>query len=133
MRAKKLNITFHAQDFDASVAFYQNILGLSYLHGWDRPDGRGAFFALNDEAELEFFGAPRGEAQKNPAPQDMRLALMVEDVDAEYLRLKDKLPLFDELAYRPWGDKSFGIIDPNGVIIYIFQRFTSLGTKADEQ
>ena len=47
--------------------------------------------------------------------------LEVEDVDGEHQRLsafglKPVMPLED----HPWGDRGFSVIDPNGVVLYIY-------------
>jgi catechol 2,3-dioxygenase-like lactoylglutathione lyase family enzyme len=125
MLGKKSSVTFHAQDFDESLVFYKDLLGLEYLHGWDRADGRGAIFKLSESSELEFFGPPRGQAQSHVPPKDIDLGILVEDVDTVYAQLKDKLSLVYEIESHPWGNRSFGFRDPNGLKIYCFQRINS--------
>lgn len=44
------------------------------------------------------------------------LTVDVEDVDAEYARIKARgVPLEVELRDEPWGDRHFAVVDPNGV------------------
>src|SRR5215213_9817402 len=125
MLGKKSSITFHALDFDASLVFYRDVLGLEYLHGWDREDGRGAIFKLSESSELEFFGAARGQLQTQQPPKGMDLGILVDNVETVYTQFKEKPNLVYALEDHPWGDRSFGIRDPNGLTIYYFQRIHS--------
>lgn len=45
----------------------------------------------------------------------------VNDVDAEHARLAAAglIPIMP-LEDHPWGDRGFAILDPNGVMLYIF-------------
>ncbi len=48
------------------------------------------------------------------------LTIEVEDVDAEYRRIKAlKIPIQIELRNEPWGDRHFAIVDPNRIGIDI--------------
>lgn len=50
------------------------------------------------------------------------LSFEVEDVDAEYRRLKTAgLDVYQDLQDKPWGERSFVINDPNGVHLYIYK------------
>ncbi len=74
----------------------------------------------NRQAELAFL------LPDHPSQQDLFkpsfggkgvfLTLELDDVDAEYKRLKDLgIPLAIDLRDEPWGDRHFAIVDPNGV------------------
>lgn len=44
------------------------------------------------------------------------LTVDVEDVDAEYARIKARgVPMEVDLRDEPWGDRHFAVLDPNGV------------------
>ncbi|MEN8262647.1 MAG: VOC family protein, partial [Nitrospirota bacterium] len=46
----------------------------------------------------------------------------VEDVDKEYNRLLSLgLTAVVPLEDHPWGDRGFGVIDPNGIILYFYK------------
>lgn len=121
MQSRKLSITFHAQDFDRTLAFFQDTLGLPLKHSWNEPNGRGAIFAAEDTAEVEFFGAPEGQPQTAPPPANVNIAFQVNDVDAHYARLLDAgVTLVETIGDRPWGNRSFGIQSPDGLNIWIF-------------
>ena len=47
-------------------------------------------------------------------------SLQVEDVDAEYRRLREKgVPIALDMRDEPWGERHFAIEDPHGVILNI--------------
>lgn len=51
------------------------------------------------------------------------LALEVDDVDAEYERLKQSnAPVLTEPKTEPWGDRHFVLKDPNGMGVDIYMR-----------
>ena len=51
------------------------------------------------------------------------LTLQVEDAGAEYDRLKDSgLKIYYPLKDEDWGQRRFGIIDPNGMYLDIVQQ-----------
>lgn len=88
MQIMRLQFAYHAHDFEASVRFYETILGLQRINGWDRPDGRGAVLSVGGNAALEIYGAPVGEPYQGPSPTGMELVFQVDDVDAWYERLR---------------------------------------------
>ena len=54
--------------------------------------------------------------------QGIFFSFEVEDVDAEYTRLKAlDIPIAVDLRDEPWGDRHFSIIDPNGIGIDILR------------
>jgi uncharacterized glyoxalase superfamily protein PhnB len=50
--------------------------------------------------------------------------LMVEDIDAEYTRLKDRVELIHEPKLMPWGNRCFQFRDPEGTAVALFMPFT---------
>ena len=49
------------------------------------------------------------------------LSLEVDDVDAEYKRLRDALPVELEPRDEPWGERHFVVVDPNGIGVNIMK------------
>ena len=78
---------------------------------------------------------PRGPAETVRAWQEgsaepgaNRTALLefqVEDIDAEYARLKDKVPLVHELKTMPWGNRTFQFRDPEGTAVSLYMPATA--------
>ncbi len=51
------------------------------------------------------------------------LGLRVDDVAAVYQRfLSENAPLTFELRDEPWGERHFGIVDPAGLLVNVWQR-----------
>ncbi|MDF2876147.1 MAG: Glyoxalase/Bleomycin resistance protein/Dioxygenase superfamily protein [Sporomusa sp.] len=49
------------------------------------------------------------------------ISFEVDDVDAEYLRLKEAgVEICQDLVDKPWGERSFVANDPNGAHVYIY-------------
>ena len=72
---------------------------------------QGAFLAI-----LKYDDAIGG----NP---NMNMAFTVDDVDTEYLRLKELgVEILDEPTTRPWGDRNMRFCDPDGNYI-VFRSF----------
>lgn len=55
--------------------------------------------------------------------QGLWIAVDVEDVDAEYQRIKSLgTPIEADIRDEPWGDRHFVIVDPNGIGVDIVQH-----------
>ena len=52
------------------------------------------------------------------------LEFQVEDVDAEYERLKDRVTLVHDLKVMPWGNKTFQFRDPEGTAVSLYTPVT---------
>jgi catechol 2,3-dioxygenase-like lactoylglutathione lyase family enzyme len=50
------------------------------------------------------------------------IALVVDDVDGEYARLRDEgVAITTPIQTEPWGERFFQVADPNGVIFQLVQ------------
>jgi uncharacterized glyoxalase superfamily protein PhnB len=71
--------------------------------------------------ELSFM-APEGDALKCFEGQGVIHCFEVEDVDAEYERLRQRgLVMVQPPQDNPWGDRSTITVDPVGINIYIYR------------
>jgi uncharacterized glyoxalase superfamily protein PhnB len=75
----------------------------------------------DSSATLQFMAPREGQSPCNPA--GLMYNISVPDVDEEYIRLTGEglipvMPLED----HPWGDRGFAVLDPNGVILYLFSE-----------
>ncbi len=115
---------FHAQDFGASVNFYHNILGMKYLGGWDRPDGKGALLSAGTGAVVEIYGPPEGGRFEGPTPESINLALRLSDsaaVDEFHEALTSRgIRVEGSPEDRPWGHRSFVAYDPDGIPVHLY-------------
>lgn len=124
MEALEFRFAFHARDFERSVHFYQETLGLTYLGGWDRPDGKGALLSPGGTAVVEIYGAAEGESYDGPKPTAINLALClatVTDVDSFHAQLAASgAQIASPPVDRPWGHRSFIIHDPDDIPIHVY-------------
>ncbi|MBP2630488.1 MAG: Glyoxalase-like domain containing protein [Firmicutes bacterium] len=117
MKIKRIDTTFSTEKLQESKDFYMNHFGfkLAYESDWYielvTPEGdAGISFTLPQREEGEFFNG-----------KGMILSFEVEDVEAEYNRLKeDNVTIYQELQDKPWGERSFVVDDPNGVHVYLY-------------
>ena len=73
-----------------------------------------------ETSELQFI-APQEQGPPAFNPAGLMYNFCVEDVDAECDRLTASgLTPVMPLADHPWGDRGFAILDPNGVMLYIY-------------
>lgn len=117
MKTKRFDATISTSKMRESKEFYMKHFGfqLVYESDWyieliaaDMPIG--VSFTLPQRDVGEFF-------QKG-----LILSFEVDDVDAEYRRLKaEGLRLVQDLVDKPWGERSFVVDDPNGVHLYIYK------------
>ncbi len=55
--------------------------------------------------------------------QGIWIAVDVEDVDAEYARIKGMgIPIEVDIRDEPWGDRHFALRDPNGIGVDVVQH-----------
>jgi catechol 2,3-dioxygenase-like lactoylglutathione lyase family enzyme len=124
MQILEFRFAFHARDFDQSVRFYTGLLGLSYLSGWDRADGRGALISAGGEAVVEIYGTPRGKSYTGPATAAINLALRVAnraEVDGWHQKLlRAGAVILEKPTDRAWGHYSFVVSDPDDIPIHIY-------------
>ncbi|RMG74916.1 MAG: hypothetical protein D6711_07750 [Chloroflexi bacterium] len=129
MQPKGLNFTFFVKDFDKSLTFYRDVLGLRYKTEWRSQYSRGVIFDIGNDGEFQFYGPPEGKTQTEASPAGVKIAFLVDDVDAHYTRIKAAgAEIVEEINDKPWGDRSFGIKDPDGLILYIYSKIAEKET-----
>ena len=124
---RQFRFSYFTSEYEATVAFYRDGLGLPILESWDRnPDDRGTLFAAASGV-IEVLARPRGAEpahlwDRRP-PQGAFMVIEVEDVDAEYRRAVGKgLSIWQELADQEWGHRGFCLVEPNGLVLYLFSE-----------
>jgi catechol 2,3-dioxygenase-like lactoylglutathione lyase family enzyme len=118
------NITpvFAVKDIAKSRNFYQDVFEFEVVY---QNDWYVHLRAGNEQkAELGFVAShhPSQPAifQKLYMGEGAFLSLEVDDVDAEYKRLKEKgIAIKLEKRDEPWGERHFAVEDPNGVVLNI--------------
>ena len=125
MDATAFRVVRHTRNFDQMLRFYQDTLGMTCLYGWDRPNNRGALLLLGakmgnsaiEVLDLEDLAVP------DTSPANLELSIEVQDVAEWHDRLVAAGVLISRgLEDTPWGHRSFGIDDPDGLRIWIYQE-----------
>ncbi|MBI1886199.1 MAG: VOC family protein [Chloroflexi bacterium] len=109
-----------SSDYDRSVAFYRDTLGLDTLTSWDDPHGRGTVFrAANGLIEVL---TGQGSLE---TPGLGALVIQVEDADEAYRELVARGASASETASAPWGHRLFYVNAPDGVRLVFFQELAA--------
>ena len=113
-----------AQDIKAMVAFYEMVTGRAA--DWlapvfaeiVTPSGTLAIGAVDTVALWQAGAAEPGQNRT------AILEFQVDDIDAEYQRLKDRVSLVHDLKIMPWGNKTFQFRDPEGTAVSLYMPLT---------
>jgi catechol 2,3-dioxygenase-like lactoylglutathione lyase family enzyme len=98
-------------------AFWVGRLGFRVRH--DSPHYLGVRTGDPGTPELGFV-AQDAEAPHLFAGRGLGIVCTVDDADLEHTRLAAAgVPIADPLADKPWGVRSFGITDPNGIGVWL--------------
>jgi uncharacterized glyoxalase superfamily protein PhnB len=106
------------------VAFYELVTGRKAE--WLAPVFAeivtpSAAIAIGAAGTVSLFREGRAEAGAN---RTAILEFMVDDVEAEYARLKDKVEVVHEPKTMPWGNRTFLCRDPEGTAVALYQPVT---------
>ena len=118
-----------AADIKGMVAFYEMVTGLSA--DWLAP----VFAEIVTPAATLAIGSAEtvalwkeGSAEPG-ANRTAYIEFQVEDIDADYERLKDKVQLVHALKTMPWGNKTFQFRDPEGTAVSLYMPATDEAKK----
>jgi len=104
--------------FDESCRFYGDVLGWPVDRAWAEPD-RGVLYSAGFGAET------RIELLEDPTatpPSGVFCSVEVTDATATAARLDAAgAEVSQPLAVQPWGHRSVGVRDPNGLQIVLFE------------
>lgn len=115
-------IILRVADFQASMDFYGEKLGLVCVSSWEEAHGPGAIFRAGSGRTIELFGPPPGGEHDEKLSRGVEIGIGVEDAQAWHDRLKVAgVPIQRRLKQNPWGDRSFGVNDPDGVRLWIYE------------
>ena len=118
-----------AADIKGMVAFYEMVTGQPAE--WLAP----VFAEIVTPAATLAIGSAEtvalwkeGSAEPG-ANRTAYIEFQVDDIDAEYDRLKDKVQLVHELKTMPWGNKTFQFRDPEGTAVSLYMPATEAARK----
>jgi uncharacterized glyoxalase superfamily protein PhnB len=113
-----------AADIKAMVGFYEMVTGQTAE--WLAPVFAeivtpSATLAFGSAETVALFKEGSSEAGSN---RSAILEFIVEDVDAEFARLKDKIEVVHEPKVMPWGNRTAQFRDPEGTAVSLFTPVT---------
>ena len=109
-----------ARDIKAVVGFYELVTGQAAE--WLAPVFAeivtpGATLAVGSAETVALFKEGSAEAGAN---RTAILEFMVDDVDAEFARLKDEAEVVHEPKMLPWGNRTVQFRDPEGTLVSLY-------------
>lgn len=118
----EFRVIVEALDFEETVAFYRDRLGLEQIAAWDRPDGKGALLCAGGGVIEVVDRLPRlPDRGGAPVARDVRLSIGVEDVDEAHRELTGRgVRILRAPADQPWGHRTMTVLGPDGVPISLF-------------
>ena len=106
--------------FDASLAFYRDVIGLEVVEEWTDA-GHGAVLSAGGPARVELIDLPE---RARIDTESLFIGLLVGEIDGLYERATAAgHEIVREPADRPWGGRGFVVRDPNGVAINIYTAY----------
>jgi catechol 2,3-dioxygenase-like lactoylglutathione lyase family enzyme len=125
MELRTLTVVRHTERFEAMSRFYGELLGMSTVETWDRPDGRGAVFAPAGSvrgAHIEVLDMP-GATVAGTSPANIVLTLFVADGRAVHDGfVRAGATIARGVEDTSWGHRSLGLDDPDGLRIWIVEE-----------
>ncbi len=109
-------VLLHPRDFERSLRFYAESLGLHVYREWGSGSARGVVFFLGG-GFLELSGSSR-----TGTSESVGLWLQVRDVDAVGHELEETgVDIIEPPTDKPWGLREMKVRDPDGLRIVIVE------------
>ena len=106
--------------FDASLAFYRDVIGLEVVEEWTDA-GHGAVLSAGGPARVELIDLPE---RARVDTESLFIGLQVGAIESLYERATAAgHEIIREPADRPWGGRGFVVRDPNGVALNIYTAY----------
>ena len=117
MHVVNSRVLLRPRDFDASLRFYEDALGLVRFREWGAPGHRGVVFFLGGGL-LELSEAPGASGD----PGTVRLWLQVADAAAAEAELRAKgVAVASPPERKPWGLVEMTVRDPDGLAVVVVE------------
>jgi uncharacterized glyoxalase superfamily protein PhnB len=121
---KLASIRLVARDIQAMVRFYEQVT--RQKADWLAPVFAeivlpGAVIALGSAETVALFKEGSAEPAAN---RTAIIELQVDDVDAEFTRLRDLAEAVHEPKVMPWGNKAVQFRDPEGTLVSLYTPVT---------
>ena len=106
----------HPRDFDRSVGFYRDVLGLHPMREFGQGESRGIVFFLGG-GYLELT-----DRHVEPPAASTELWLQVRDVEQAERELRAAgVPIIESAAEKPWGLVELRVSDPDGLMLILVE------------
>jgi len=106
--------------FDASLAFYRDVIGLEVVEEWTDA-GHGAVLSAGGPARVELIDLPE---RARVDTDSLFIGLQVRAIDGIYECAKAAgHEIVREPADRPWGGRGFVVRDPSGVALNVYTAY----------
>ena len=121
---KLASVRLIAADIGQMVSFYEMVLG--FKAEWLAPVFAEivtptAALAIGASETVALWKEGSGEPGAN---RTAYLEFQVDDIDAEFERLKDKVRLVHDMKTMPWGNRTFQFRDPEGSAVSFYMPET---------
>ncbi len=121
---KLVSIRIITADVRRLVGFYEMVTGVTAIWGNELfaeiPTSVGVL-AIGSDKTVPLFGQGSAEPAAN---RTAIIEFIVDDVDAEYERLREHIEVVTEPATMPWGNRALLFRDPDGNLINLFTPVT---------
>jgi catechol 2,3-dioxygenase-like lactoylglutathione lyase family enzyme len=121
MKITSSAVSLNVANVDASAAFLRDHFGFQTemaqpgFVSLGRPDA--GFNVIFLQVGLATF-RPKSHAAAGPG---LLLVFVVDNIDAEWERLRSKVPVATPIQTEPWGERFFQVLDPNRIVIQLVQ------------
>lgn len=106
------------KDYEASLAFYRDVLGWSITRTWGGAgEGRGAVLSSGGMKMVIAERSSEGGADDHLGEIRPNVHLDIHDVDARFRALPKGTHVVREPERTPWGTRWFVVRDPDGNLI----------------
>ncbi|MEZ5152803.1 VOC family protein [Rhodococcus zopfii] len=122
-------LSLNVADVDASAEFATRHLGFTQAMA---ADGFVSLAREDTGFNLIFLrtglGTFKPASHAGDAGQGTLVAFVVDDIDAEYDRLRDEgVHIVTPIETEPWGERYFQMLDPNGIVFQLVQWVDGAG------
>ncbi|MGH2963798.1 MAG: VOC family protein [Solirubrobacterales bacterium] len=127
MQSGEFRFAYYAEDYEATISFYEDDLGFKVAHRWNRgSDDAGTLFSAASGL-VEILRLPRGQTFGR---QRGAVVIEVDDVDAWSDRLRQAAVSIDQQPTdKPWGHRDLVIHDPSGLRLVFFSPLVGSGDE----
>jgi hypothetical protein len=107
----QMRVMCYTNDLDSIKAYYTEVLELNIVESWSS----GVMFEIGNNV-IEYF-------KGSSSPMTFLVSIEVNDVDELWDRMRSHMDWVSfDIRDNPWGDRSFGLKDPNGSQIIFFSK-----------